>query len=196
MFQAGCFHIVVADEIDLAEIRAIYNSNRAFLLNHTGSGADAVDLVGSVGSVGSVDLVGSVGSVGSVDSVDDEWCLREYREMLGGGFLRCMILGAEGGSEGGPAIGFMDFKVSEETYLSLLMLLGGRQRRGIGREVYRGFEEYIRGLNSKRIRIDVVTGYDGSSLGFWLSNGFVAEKEVMLSWGENKFPAQKMIKEL
>jgi len=163
MFFTKNYQSVIADETDLNEIRTTFNSNRAFLLNHTGTGA-----------------------------VSREWCLMEYRDMLERGFLRCKILEAEKS----PAIGFLDFKISEETYLSLLILHGSQQRRGIGEEILFGFEEYIRSHDSERIRIDVVTGYDETSLGFWLKNGFIAEEEIVLTWGENRLSAQKLIKRL
>ena len=168
MFQAGVFQIVKANDIDLAEIQGIYNSNKVFLLNHTGA------------------------SAGAADEVDNAWCLKDYCDMLNNGFTRCKIVEAEGN----PAIGFLDFKIAEEAYLSLLILRKSRQGRGIGKEVYLGFEEYVRDLNCKRVRVDVVNNYEGSSLGFWLKNGFVLEKNVLLSWGEYRFPAKKMMKEL
>jgi len=126
------------------------------------------------------------------DAVSQEWCLLEYRDMLERGFSRYKILAAEKS----PAIGFMDFKISEETYLSLLILHGSQQRRGIGEELCSGFEEFVRSHNSKSIRIDVVTDYDETTLGFWLKNGYIMEEEIMLSWGENRLSAQKMIKRL
>jgi len=168
MFQAGVFQIVKANDIDLAEIQGIYNSNKVFLLNHTGA------------------------SAGAADEVDNAWCLKDYCDMLNNGFTRCKIVEAEGN----PAIGFLDFKIAEEAYLSLLILRESRQGHGTGKEVYRAFEEYVRCKGSMRIRIDVVTGYEGSSLGFWLINGFIIEKEILLSWGEYRFHAKKMMKEL
>jgi len=67
---------------------------------------------------------------------------------------------------------------------------------GIGKELYFGFEEFTRSHNSKRIRIDVVTDYDETSLGFWLKNGYIIEEEIILSWGEKMLSAQKLIKRL
>ena len=163
MFCTRRYRAIKADEKDLAEIQTIYNSNKAFLLNHTDVGAANMD-----------------------------WCLREYRDMLESGFSRYKIVEAENE----PSIGFIDFKISEETYLSLLILHGQMQKRGSGKEVYLGFEEYIRSQNGKSIRIDVVTDYNESSLGFWMNNGFILENDILLSWGESRFPAQRMIKVL
>jgi len=112
MFLTGNFQIVKTDEQDFDEILSIYNSNKVFLLNHTGTSV-----------------------------VDREWCAWDFNDTLNGGFSRYRI--AEAGN--GPAIGFLDAKVSEETYLSLLILHENWQGRGIGKEIYKGFEEYIRG---------------------------------------------------
>ena len=53
--------------------------------------------------------------------------------------------------------------------------------------IYQGFEEYIKSLKSKSIRIDVVTNYDSSVLKFWTHNGFVKLKNIELNWAGKTF---------
>lgn len=127
-----------------------------------------------------------------VEKVDEKWCLQEYHDMKDSGFLRCGIVDIKSGI----IVGFADFSLLEEAYLSLIMIHGSFKRSGIGKEVLKGFERYAENQGCKRIRIDVVTGYDDSSLKFWLRNGFAAKEEITLSWDKKKFPALKMIKVL
>ena len=70
------------------------------------------------------------------------------------------------------------------------------KKSGVGKEVIAGFTDYVKDCGGKRIRIDVVPNYDETSIDFWRRLGFVTGKEVMLSWGEKKFLANKMLKVL
>jgi GNAT superfamily N-acetyltransferase len=120
------------------------------------------------------------------------WCLHEYLDLRESGFFRYKITE----TLSGLLMGFMDFLVAEETYLSLIMISGEIKRRGVGKEVMRGFEKVVKTQNSNRIRIDVVDSYDETSLGFWLKNGFNIDKKVTLRWGNKEIPALKMFKEI
>jgi len=128
----------------------------------------------------------------SVEAVAENWVLEEYKYMQKLGFSSCKIVDIEFNE----VVGFMDFKISEETYLPLIIIDGQKKTKGIGSEVLKCFEKYAKAQGSKYIRIDVAANYKESSLGFWEKRGFVAQDEIKLSWGEISFPAIKMIKEL
>lgn len=93
------------------------------------------------------------------------------------GFYSCKIV--EISSE--KIMGVIDFKVGEETYLSLLMIHNDFKSKGFGKLILQAFEEYVKSLKSKCIRIDVVTNYENSALDFWIKNGFIKFKNVELN---------------
>lgn len=74
------------------------------------------------------------------DHVTPDWVMNEWESMKQLGFLSCKAVEKKSGN----LIGILDCKVKEETYLSLLMIHGDVQNRGIGKQIYDAFEEYAR----------------------------------------------------
>lgn len=126
------------------------------------------------------------------NKVASEWILRELENMKKFGFYSCKIVEIRTGN----IIGIIDFKFNDETYLSLLMIHGNFQGKGFGKLIYQEFEEYVKSLKSKCIRIDVVINYDNSVLDFWINNGFVKFEDIELKWTEQVLPAVTMKKSL
>lgn len=112
--------------------------------------------------------------------VDHEWLINDIKDMKEAGFYSCKII--EGPSQ--KIVGIMDFKLGEETYLSLLMIHDSLKGKGLGKLIYKAFEEYAKLKKSKFIKIDVVTNYDKLVVDFWINNGFVGGESIKLSWGE------------
>jgi GNAT superfamily N-acetyltransferase len=121
-------------------------------------------------------------------TVTTEWIIQEIECMRDIGFHSCKIVE----TTRGKTVGIMDFKVDKETYLSLLMIHKDFQGKGFGKLIYQGFEQYVKSLKSKCIRIDVVTNYDNSALNFWINNGFIKFKDVELNWTGKILPAVTM----
>lgn len=90
----------------------------------------------------------------------------------------------------------MDFKLGEETYLSLLMIHDSLKSKGLGNLIFKAFEEYVISQKSKFIKIDVVTNYDKSVFDFWINNGFIRGESIKLSWGEVSLDGISMKKSL
>lgn len=128
----------------------------------------------------------------NTSKVTSEWILEELTSMKKAGFYSCKIVQRNSGKN----IGIMDFKVGEETYLSLLMIHNDFKGNGIGKIIFQDFEQYTKSLKSRCIRIDVVTNYDNSVLDFWIKNGFVKFKDVELNWTGKILPAVTMKKYL
>lgn len=126
------------------------------------------------------------------EKVSKEWILQELQSMKKVGFNSCKIIE----TNSGRVIGVMDFKISRETYLSLLMIHNDHRGKGLGKLIYRSFEEYAKAQGSKCVRIDVVTGYDDSVLDFWTKNGFAKIRDVELNWTGKTLPAITMKKNL
>ncbi|MEG0641444.1 MAG: GNAT family N-acetyltransferase [Clostridium sp.] len=126
------------------------------------------------------------------EKITYDWLLEDVKEMKYAGFLPCKIVDKSTGN----ILGLMEFKVSKETYLSLLMLHENYAHKGIGSLVYESFEEYIKTTDSTAIRIDVVTSYNEKILNFWTKNGFSKLKDVNLTWGEKTLSAALMKKSL
>ena len=124
--------------------------------------------------------------------IDEQWVLREYEDMFLRGFVSNKIMD----KKSSEIIGFIDFKIAEETYLSLLMLHHDQKNRGIGKEIIIGFKEYAKNLNSISIRIDVIGDYDESVLKFWINNGFKFQSQVKLSWNNKDLVAMKMVNDM
>ncbi|HOP72847.1 MAG TPA: GNAT family N-acetyltransferase [Thermoclostridium caenicola] len=87
-------------------------------------------------------------------------------------------------------------EIGEESYLSLLMIHNDFRGKGFGKLIFQGFEEYVKSLKSKCIRIDVVTNYDHSVLDFWIKNGIIKFKDIELNWAGKRLPAVTMKKNL
>lgn len=126
------------------------------------------------------------------ESVTKEWVLQELQSMKEVGFYSCRIV--EISSE--KTMGVMDFKVGEETYLSLLMIHNNFKSKGFAKQIFQAFEEYVKSLKSKCIRIDVVTNYDNCVIDFWVKNEFIKFKDAELNWTGRILPAVTMKKSL
>lgn len=126
------------------------------------------------------------------DKITYEWILEELESMRKVNFYSCKVV--EKSSD--RIIGIIDFKIGNEVYLSLLMLHNDYRNEGLGNLIYNALEEYVRLLNSKCIRIDVVTNYDNKILDFWIENGFSKLKNVELNWTGKRLPAVIMKKKL
>lgn len=127
-----------------------------------------------------------------VKQITEEWLGKELTSMREQNFLSCKIVQKISGS----IIGVIDFLPGMETYLSLMLLDKEYQAKGVGRDIYCSFEEYIRSLNifNGTIRIDVVTGYKNSVLDFWERNGFVKTGDTELEWEKQTLQAAVMRK--
>ena len=121
-----------------------------------------------------------------------EWVLEELESMKKVGFYSCKIVE----KNSSRIIGIIDFKIGEETYLSLLMIHSDYKNKGFGKSIYQAFEEYIKSEKSKCMRIDVVTNYDDNVIDFWVRNGFDKFKNIELNWTGKVLPAVIMKKSL
>jgi GNAT superfamily N-acetyltransferase len=126
------------------------------------------------------------------ERLSEDWVWNEYEVTRELGFCCCKIVC----SASGLTIGFLEFKLSEETYLSLLMLHKDYQNSGVGKEVLQAFEAYAKRQNSKRVRIDAVSRYSEAVTRFWRNNGYLPEKDITLYWNEKELKAVKMVKTL
>lgn len=126
------------------------------------------------------------------DNVKYEWLLGELELMKKHEFISCKIVE----KNSGKIIGIIDFKIGEETYLSLLIIHNEYKNKGYGKLIYKSLEQYIRSVKSKCIRIDVVTNYDNNVLNFWIKNGFSKFKDVELNWSRKILSAIIMKKKL
>jgi GNAT superfamily N-acetyltransferase len=126
------------------------------------------------------------------DKITKEWILDEIESMRKVDFYSCKIVE----KNSGKLIGIIDFKIGEETYLSILMLHKDYKRKGLGVLIYQALEGYAKSEKSKCMRIDVVTGYDDAVLDFWMKNGFEKIKEIELNWTDKILPAVVMKKNL
>jgi len=128
----------------------------------------------------------------NMENVTVQWVIEEIESMKKVGFYSCKIVEILSGK----TIGIIDFKIGEETYLSLLMIHKDFKCRGYGKLILHAFEEYAKTLKSKFIRIDVVTNYDSSVLDFWIKNKFIRFEEVELNWAGKILSAVTMKKYL
>lgn len=121
-----------------------------------------------------------------------DWLLEDMKEIKDAGFSSCKITD----KNTGKIFGIIDFKISKETYLSLLMLHNDYVNNGLGGLVYKSFEEYIKTTQSSAIRIDIITSYNKNSINFWKRNGFTKLRDVNFNWTDNPLSATLMKKEL
>ncbi|HWR23861.1 MAG TPA: GNAT family N-acetyltransferase [Feifaniaceae bacterium] len=163
IFETDGFSIDAVEPTDLGAVLAVYQSNKDFLLHHTGRNA-----------------------------VTSAWLQSELEAMKAAGFCSCKVVEKHSGS----VIGIADVRLGEETYLSLMMLRRDYQNKGLGKQIYRAMEAYVKARGSTSIRIDVVTGYSNSALPFWRSRGFIKVREITLNWAGKSLPAVMMKKEL
>ncbi|MFW2487770.1 GNAT family N-acetyltransferase [Clostridium chromiireducens] len=124
--------------------------------------------------------------------VTTEWILEEIKSMKEAGFYPCKIVEISSGN----VLGIIDFKTGKETYLSLLMVHNDFKCKGFGKVIFESFEEYVKALKYKCIRIDVVANYDNSVFDFWIKSGFVKVEDVKLNWTGKSLPAVIMKKNL
>lgn len=126
------------------------------------------------------------------DKISKEWLQEELEEMKKLGFNSYKLTE----KVSGITVGFIDLRIAEESYISLLMLHKQYENRGYGKEVYLKLEEYLKSNNGKSIRIDVVTDYDKNVDVFWLKNGFNRVDNIELEWAGKYLTAVKMKKNL
>lgn len=122
--------------------------------------------------------------------VNIEWLMQEQEEMKGIDFKTLIV------KENNNIIGFIDICLKEECYLSLLMVHNEYRNKGYGKEIYEALEEYLRKINLKSIRIDVVHNYNESVLRFWRNRGFKEIEKVQLQWADTLLDAVVMKKSL
>jgi len=125
------------------------------------------------------------------EAVDQEWLLEELQTMKEAHFVSCKITS----KTSKEIVGFLDFKIRLETYLSLLMIDNDNKGQGIGTEVYKAFEAFVF-KQSKTLRIDVISNYDKSVIAFWEKQGFEITDRIKLNWNEKVLPAVVMKKHL
>ena len=122
--------------------------------------------------------------------VDTSFIEDEIKEMNSIGFIPSVIVEAETGR----IIGVLDYNTADPVYLSLLMLAADQQHRGVGQEIYKSFETCAAQAGKAVIRIDVVNEYAENALPFWEKQGFVRQKEILLTWGNKQSNAVAMTK--
>ena len=125
-----------------------------------------------------------------VDRVDGAFLEQEGEEMAQMGFVTWLM------TEGDRVVGFSDFRPGREVYLSLFLVDGACQGRGLGRRLYCRLEEALAARGSERVRIDVVDDHPGNLLPFWEKLGFAKEERVSLTWGEKTSGGWRMTKAL
>jgi len=124
-----------------------------------------------------------------ISSVSKEFILNEIEEMKSIGYTSSIIK-----DNNGEIVGLCDFKISDEVYLSLLMIDSRLKGNGLGKIIYNQLEKMFKAKNAKRIRIDVVYDYDENVLGFWKNQGFISNAKIELEWNGYKSNAIKMYK--
>lgn len=124
-----------------------------------------------------------------ISSVSKEFILNEIEEMKKVGFISSIIKDNKG-----EIVGLCDFKISDEVYLSLLMIDYRLKGNGLGKTIYNQLENMFKLKNTKRIRIDVVYDYEENVLGFWKKQGFISNENIELEWNGYKSNAIKMYK--
>jgi ribosomal protein S18 acetylase RimI-like enzyme len=127
-----------------------------------------------------------------LNCVTADFVISEMLEMRQIGFSATKIID----SVKGKIIGICDFKLGEEVYLSLLMVDGSMQGKGLGREIYFEFEQMVKARDGACVRIDVVDSYNGNAAGFWIKQGFEVQGRTELIWRGKKSEAQIMKKAL
>lgn len=126
------------------------------------------------------------------ESVTNKWLFEELEDMKAVKFNSYKVLDVATKK----IIGFADFKIEDEVYLSLFMLHSDYKKKGLGTLIYKELEEYFISRKCREIRIDVVTNYSTSVMDFWERNGFKSYEEVQLNWTGKELPAVIMKKNL
>lgn len=123
-------------------------------------------------------------------SVTRSFILSELETMKTMDFISCVIID----ERVNKIAGVLDYKPDETVYLSIMMLDRQIQGSGAGRFVYDLFEKKMADMKRCAIRIDVVDTYKGNALDFWKKQGFIAEENILLKWGEKESSAVVMKK--
>lgn len=126
------------------------------------------------------------------EAIDEEFIHKEVSAMQNINFRTGVIINVEKQE----IQGVLDYKKGEEVYLSLLMIATNLQGKGIGSEIYFHFEEQMKQLGSRTIRIDVVNDYSENVITFWKKMGFLEFENVILEWGSKKSQAVVMRKSI
>ncbi|KPU28348.1 acetyltransferase [Caloranaerobacter sp. TR13] len=126
------------------------------------------------------------------ESVDTDWVRNELDNMRSIGFNSCKIIE----KRFKRTIGFVEFAVKKESYLSLLMIHNNFKDNGYGKEVFYGLENYLKENFSDSIRIDIVTDYDSRVFKFWSELGFRVQENIILNWADKELSAIVMKKYL
>ena len=111
-------------------------------------------------------------------SITIDWLDKEMKTMKKEGFLSYKIVE----KTSNQIIGIIDFKISNQSYISLIIIHKKYQNKGLGKEVYNLIESYLKQRNSISIKIDVVKNYNKNVINFWLENGFEIIEEINLNW--------------
>ncbi|KGJ48999.1 hypothetical protein KD33_11510 [Clostridium sp. NCR] len=127
-----------------------------------------------------------------VSKIDLQWITKEFKEMQRINFNCCKVVDKNNDS----VIGLLDFKLGEISYLSIFMLHKDYKSKGIGKQVYNLFEQYLQSSNSKSIRIDIVNNYNKNIYEFWTNLGFEKVKDIELEWSGKKLSATYMLKNI
>ena len=85
-----------------------------------------------------------------ITEVSREFITNEIKEMKNIGFNSLVIKDCMSN-----IIGICDFKISEEVYLSLLMIDANQQGKGLGSIVYNQLEKLFKENHANKVRIDV-----------------------------------------
>ncbi len=127
-----------------------------------------------------------------IELVDNSFITNEMADMRSANFLSHVIVE----DQTDAVIGVIDYKPDSTVYLSLVMINSRFQGKGVGDFVYNLFEEKMLKCKKRSIRIDVVNDYDGNVIDFWRAQGFVAENEIKLCWGNKQSTAIVMRKHI
>ncbi|MFQ9310508.1 MAG: GNAT family N-acetyltransferase [Paraclostridium sordellii] len=123
-------------------------------------------------------------------SITTDWLDKEMKTMKKEGFLSYKIVE----KTSNQIIGIIDFKISNQSYISLIIIHRNHQNKGLGKEVYNLIENYLKQRNSLSIKIDVVKNYNKNVINFWLENGFEIIEEISLNWNGKVLNALTMEK--
>ncbi|QRF24124.1 GNAT family N-acetyltransferase [Alicyclobacillus sp. TC] len=107
-----------------------------------------------------------------------EWVTEELKSMRNAGFCSCKVVD----KRTGKMVGIIDYKIEQESYLSLLIVHQDYQNMGYGKQIYRAFEDYAKSRKSQCIRLDVANGYSDKVINFWIANGFEKLEDIKLNW--------------
>lgn len=124
-----------------------------------------------------------------ISSISKDFIFNEIEEMKKMGFISSIIKDNKG-----EIVGLCDFKITDEVYLSLLMIDAKVKGNGVGRTIYNQLEKMFKSKNATSIRIDIVYDYEENILGFWRKQGFIYSKKIELEWNGYKSNAIKMYK--